>query len=137
MNPSRITFAILLAASFVGCETLHQAGVPGLEQYVKDEDALAAPEYRESFQVDRDPTAFSWLLAHRVRNGMTVSEVSEALGDSGEEFSNSQALKKNANEYQATDIAYRWGPDAQGRSVILFFRDGHLIQFNPRDFGGQ
>lgn len=134
MNHTRWAMAIVLAGGLAGCETLHNAGVPGLEQYVKDEAALAAPEYRERFQVDRDPAAFNWLLNHRVRTGMTLSEVSEALGDSGEEFSGSQDLKKGASEYQATDVAYRWGPDAQGRSVILFFRDGRLIQFNPNDF---
>lgn len=129
--------AVLLAGLLAGCETLHNAGVPGLEQYVKDEAAITAPKYREQFQVDRDPVAFNWLLRNRVRTGMTVGEVSEALGDSGEEFLNSQGLKKNANEYQTTDVAYRWGPDSQGRSVILFFRDGKLIQFNPNDFPGE
>ncbi len=132
-----ITLVLCLAGLLVGCETLHNAGIPGLEQYVKDEVAIAAPEYRERFQVERDPAAFNWLLRHRVRTGMSVGEVSEALGDAGEEFSNSQALKKNANEYQTTDIAYRWGPDSKGRSVILFFRDGKLIQFNPNDFPGE
>ncbi len=135
MQRMKLTWAMLLMGVLVGCETLHQAGVPGLEQYVKDEDAIAAPNYRERFQVDRDPAAFSWLMRHRVRTGMTVAEVSEALGDSGEEFSSSQDLKKGLTEYQTTDVAFRWGPDSEGRSVILFFRDGRLIQFNPNDFG--
>ncbi len=125
---------MLLTGFLVGCETLHHAGVPGLEQYVKDEAAIEAPKQRERFQLDRDPAAFSWLLAHRIQNGMSVSEVGEALGDSGEEFSSSQALKGNAKEYQTTDVGYRWGPDAQGRSVILFFRENHLVNFNPREF---
>ncbi len=128
--------AVLLIGLLAGCETLHNAGVPGLEQYVKDEDAIAAPEYRERFQLDRDPVAFTWLLRHRVRSGMSVMEVNEALGEAGEEFSHSEAYKKHTDGYQSTDVGFRWGPDAKGRSVILFFREGNLVNFNPDEFGG-
>lgn len=124
-------FALMLAA---GCETLHNAGVPGLDGYVKDEAALAAPEYRERFQVDRDPAALTWLLTNRVHNGLTLMEVNEAFGEAGEEFSQTDSMKRNTDGYQSTDVGYRWGPDAKGRSVILFFREGHLVNFNPNEF---
>lgn len=126
--------AVIVVGLAAGCETLHNSGVPGLEQYVNDGVALAAPEYREKFQVDRDPEAFAWLLRNRVRAGMTTMEVNEALGEAGEEFSQTDSIKKNTDGYQSTDVGYRWGPDAQGRSVILFFRDGHLVNYNPSEF---
>jgi hypothetical protein len=124
---------MLLAGVLSGCETLHNAGVPGFDRYIKDEAALAAPEYREKFQVDRDAQAFTWLLRNRVRAGMSVMEVNEALGEAGEEFGHTDAIKKNTDGYQATDVGYRWGPDNNGRSVILFFREGHLVNYNPNE----
>ncbi len=126
--------AAIVVGLAAGCETLHNAGVPGLEQFVKDESVLQAPIYREKFQVDRDPDAFAWLLRNRVRAGMTTMEVNEALGEAGEEFSQTDSIKRNTDGYQSTDTGYRWGPDAQGRSVILFFREGHLVNYNPSEF---
>lgn len=123
------------AASIVGCSVLHQAGVPGLEQYVKDPHAPRVAEEREKYQVHHDGQSLNWLLAHRVHTGQSVAEVSGILGEEGERYWNDTALK-NGGAYLQTDEGYRWGPDSNGRSVILFFRDGKLVNFNPDEFRG-
>ena len=103
---------------------------PAQERFTTGE----AQEYRSQFQIEQDPKAMTALLAHLVENGMTVAAVNDALGESGERYHDDQELKKNAGQYQQTDIAFKWGPDSNGRSVILFFRDGKLINFDPADF---
>ncbi len=125
----------LLTASFVGCSVLHQAGVPGLEQYVKDPHAPHVAEQRENYQVHHDGDSLNWLLAHRVHTGQSVAEISGILGEEGERYWNDRELK-NGSAYLQTDEGYRWGPDSNGRSVILFFRDGKLVNFDPNEFRG-
>ncbi|OYW21556.1 MAG: hypothetical protein B7Z55_05675 [Planctomycetales bacterium 12-60-4] len=89
---------------------------------------------RQQFQIDRDPAALNWLLAHELDTGMSLAAVNEALGESGERVFDDEDLKRHANQYQQTDIGYKWGPDTKGRSVVLFFRDGKLVNFDPDEF---
>lgn len=96
--------------------------------------AVDISERRTAYLIDRDPVAFRWLLATQLENGMSVTAVSEVLGEQGELYSDDRELKTNGGQYHQTDVAYRWGPDRRGRSVILFFRDGKLIHFDPNEF---
>lgn len=86
-------------------------------------------EHRVQFNQERDPKAFRWLLNHAIENGMTVREVEHALGDSGERVFDDVAVKSKHREFLHSDIAYKWGPDSDGNSVVLFFREGRLIQY--------
>lgn len=119
-----------------GCETLQKAGVPGLEGYIKaDPEEVAKEErYRDAFIQSSDHEAFYWLLANRIQSGMYKSEIEQVLGQSGEIETDPRYFKKET--HQALDAAYRWGPDSKGNSVVLFFRDGRLSNFNPEDFSG-
>jgi hypothetical protein len=123
-----------LVTAIPGCVWLHQHGVPGLEMYVKDEREQQVPHYREQFLLERDPEALNWLLANRVQNGMSVMEINHMLGEDGERIERDQRFKVNANEILQTDVAYQWGPDRNGRTIVLFFREGRLIQFRPDEF---
>lgn len=89
---------------------------------------------RQKFLTERDPEAFRWLLAHRIHNEMTHDEVANELGESGERRNDDREYKTNGGFYQTTDVGYQWGPDREGHSVVLFFRDGKLVHFNPNDF---
>lgn len=90
--------------------------------------------YRERYLSDRDPEALEWLLGHVVQQGMTVGDVGEALGQHGEREFDDRSLKTGGHHYRATDVAYRWGPDSNGRTVYLFFRDDKLLNFDPDQF---
>ena len=69
----------LLTAS--GCETLYDAGVPGMESFVNlKARAAEEEEYRQQYQSARSPGAMQWLLANRVASGMSVAEVGKIFG---------------------------------------------------------
>ena len=118
-----------------GCESLHNAGVPGLERYVKADPVKLkkAQSQRDQFVENRDHKALYWLLSNTVQTGMRLGEVEQALGEPGE-FEPDTSRYNSDGVYQTTDTAYRWGPDNQGYSAILFFRDGYVVNFNPKDF---
>jgi hypothetical protein len=127
-------FAVLIFVA-AGCETLQNAGVPGLERYVRRSPEEAAHERmcREKFLTERDHDALYWLLAHRIGNGMRVRQVEDVLGEPGEHEPDTTRIQSDGL-YHTTDLAYRWGPDRRGDSVMLFFRDGYLVNFNPDDY---
>ncbi len=130
-----VGIAVVAFAAGFGCETLQKAGVPGLEQYVKEDPAVIEEEreQREKFSLHQDHKALYWLLANRVGNGMQLHEVEEILGAPGELTTEARQLKSDGL-HQTNDPAYKWGPDSKGYSVILFFRDGHVSNFNPKDY---
>ena len=118
-----------------GCDTLSKAGVPGLESYVKrdPEELKFETAKREEFTLHHDHKALYWLMANRIETGMRLSEVEQILGESGEDVSD-QSYGTKDGIHQTTDSAYSWGPDSEGRSVVLFFREGHLANFNRKDY---
>lgn len=102
-----------------------------------DEDQGSVSEadnHRQQFQIHRDPKALNWLMSHEIETGMSLASVNDILGESGERVFNDTSLKRNANQYQETDIGFKWGPDTNGRSIVLFFRDGKLVNFDPEEF---
>ena len=133
---SNFPAAVLITALLIGgCTTLHNAGVPGLDIYVREDPKAIAfeKEQREKFMVDRDHKAFYWLLSHQIANGMTLHEVEEILGGAGEYISDID-YSKTTGSHQLTDVAYKWGPDNKGRSVIIFFRENHVSNYEQKDY---
>ena len=114
-----ITFTVFVAV--VGCQTLHNAGVPGLEPYIKPDPVEVAKEqsHRENFQTHRDHKALYWLLSNRIANGMQLHEVEEILGGPGE-FTTDFNSNNSDGIHHATDSSYKWGPDSSGYSVVVF-----------------
>lgn len=130
-----ITLSVLTIVVGIGCGVLHNAGVPGLEMYVKKDPAELQHErdQREQFILNQDHKALFWLISHRLDNAMTLSEVEQVLGVPGE-YTADDSYGKSEGLHQTTDMAYKWGPDNRGQSVILFFRDGRLSNFDPKDY---
>ena len=64
---------------------------------------------------------------------MQLHEVEQVLGEPGERETDMSRLKSDGI-YQTTDLVYKWGPDQSGHSVVLFFRDGHLVNFDRQSF---
>jgi len=129
--------AIALVA-ILGCQTLHEAGVPGLEQYAKvDHEAIEkGRSCREKFAVHRDHDSLYWLLAHRIKNGMTLEEVEDVIGESGE-YTTDFKIKDTDGTHQTTDSAYKWGPDSTGKSVVIWFRERRVCNFNSKYYQGK
>ena len=98
-------------------------------------DSPLEAEFRQKFVAERDPAAFKWLLAHRIHNEMSVAEVASVLGEAGERRFDDREYKTNGGNYHTTDVGYQWGPDRTGHTVVLFFRDGKLIHFDPAELG--
>lgn len=113
-----------------GCEGLPSLATPAAP---KLESAESAQRVRYATQQEGD--ALNWLLEHRVNTGMTVSEVEEVIGVAGERIYDDAAFKVSGGQYQSSDVCYKWGPDRTGKSVVLFFRDGRLVNFDPSEFG--
>jgi hypothetical protein len=125
--------SIVLAA--VGCESLYEAGVPGMEQFVdlqarKDEVARYQDEYLES----KSTSSMRWLLANQLESGMTRGAVERVFAEKGERVVNDTWFKARGGLYRRSDRIYKWGPDANGNSVYLGFREGHLVNFRPSEF---
>jgi hypothetical protein len=93
-----------------------------------------ADRYRTRFLTERDPKALDWILTHRLQSGMSRASVEKELGEEGEYQEASKWLKATGGSFRTTDDAYRWGPDASGRSVYLMFRGDVLVNFHPEDF---
>lgn len=93
-----------------------------------------AESYRTKFQTERDPKALDWILQNRLYSGMSRASVAKELGEEGEFQETSKWLKATGGTFRTSDQAYRWGPDADGRSVYLIFRDDVLVNFDPKDF---
>ena len=133
-----LSLAVIALIAVLGCETLHNAGVPGLEAYVKVDPEVVERERscREKFSVNHDHESLYWLLANRVSNGMKLREVEEVLGEAGEYTKDFKGIGSEGIR-QTTDSAYKWGPDNSGFSVVIWFRDGHVSNFNPKDYRKQ
>ena len=127
--------SVVTLIAVLGCETLHNAGVPGLESYVKADPVVVEAERsnREKFTVHRDHKALYWLLANCISNGMQLHEVEHVLGSPGE-FTTDFNGASSDGVHQTTDSAYKWGPDNTGRSVVIWFRDGHVSNFNSKNY---
>jgi hypothetical protein len=125
---------VLIVTIVTGCQVLHYAGVPGLESYVdpgKREREEA--EHREEYQLDQDPDALNWLLTNRVATGMSRRDIGKVLGQEGERQFDDRQFKSNGSQLRVSDRIYRWGPDSDGRSIYLGFRDGKLVNFDSSE----
>ena len=135
----RGSLVLLLAALCVtacGCEALQEAGVPGMEPFIDDTARREEEErHREKFLDQKDPQALKWLLENRIHSGMTVEDVNRIIGEPGErEFSDRWIKNDGDGRYRASDKVYRWGPDNEGRSIYLVFRENLLVNFDSQDY---
>jgi hypothetical protein len=125
---------MLTVGSAVGCASSDPRWQEFFEPFAPQVSVAEINAQRTAFQTDRTPAALDWLLAHQLESGMSVAVVNQAIGETGEKVEQDLALKQHGGQYQATDVGYKWGPDTNGRSVVLFFRDGKLVHFDPTEF---
>jgi hypothetical protein len=89
---------------------------------------------RTEYQTTHSRKALRWLIANKLDAGMSLEDVSHIIGQDGELEQNSGWLKRKHGAYRVDDKAYRFGPDDKGESVYLFFREGKLVNFDPKQF---
>jgi len=90
--------------------------------------------HRSRFQQERAHDDARWLLANRVRQGMSPGDVAGIFGVAGEPVYEDEWLKAGGGQYQLDDETYKWGPDDHGTSYYLMFRGGKLANFDPNQF---
>ena len=133
--PVLLSLSLFTVALLSGCETIEQSSLGRMMPFGKKTNhSPQAAEQRQKFLNERDPDAFRWLLSHRIHTEMTVEQITHELGESGERRLDDREYKTNGGYYQTTDVGYQWGPDRKGHTVVLFFRDGKLINFDPTEF---
>jgi hypothetical protein len=129
---------LLLLVCVSGCGTLDVSNFSkwsdlfGSKSSVRNEE-----EHRQKYQSSRDPAALRWLLAHQIHSGMSVSEVGRVIGEEGRRLYNDDWVKKGGGYYQSGDEAWKWEQDRNGQSLILVFREGRLVNFDPSDYSDQ
>ncbi|MGQ0637214.1 MAG: hypothetical protein ACT4QC_21610 [Planctomycetaceae bacterium] len=133
--PVRLALVLGMAA-FAGCES--PAWVRSLNDAFtmrRAENALAQQEsHRREYVASHSRQSMRWLLGHCVNTGMPYKEVCRALGEDGARESHDTWIKTRGGPYQVGDEVYAFGPDNEGQSVYLVFRDDQLIGFDPDEF---
>lgn len=124
----------LIVFAAAGCGGLSDLSLPGIPSEADLKARFETEqEYRRRYQVDSDPEAIRWLKANRIASGMTVGEVGEVLGEEGRLVIADRKFK-TGNLYRRGDKVYEWGPDSDGASHYLVFREGRLVNFDPEEY---
>jgi hypothetical protein len=129
-----VTVAVL-SFSAGGCGSFSAVNLPdfddmfGAKASVRDEE-----DHRQRYQNSRNPEDLRWLLANRISSGMSVSEVGRIIGQEGRRLYDDTWIKKGGGYYQSGDKAWKWEQDRNGQSLILVFREGQLVNFDPADY---
>ena len=91
-------------------------------------------EHRQEYIGTHSRKSMRWLLYHRVRPGVSYQDVCRLLGEDGERETKDRWLKTNGTNIRIDDEVYRFGPDDQGHTLYLFFRDDRLINYDRDEF---
>lgn len=127
--------SLLLAGLLAGCETSGWAHKLERAFSSRPQTTSADEErYRRKYVGNHDRQALYWLLRHRIDSGMAYGEVCRVLGEEGTRESRDNWIKTNGGNYQLGDDAYAFGPDSDGQTLYLVFRDDKLVNFDPTEF---
>lgn len=131
LNLALVLGCLLLAS----CETLKAPGSTA-DWFARNNKGheREVQSYRTQWQTRRDKAAIRWLLATQIHNGLTPEEVSVRLGEVGVKEQNTREFKKEGDGFRIDDEFYKFGPDREGESYYLGFRDGQLVQFDAQRF---
>jgi hypothetical protein len=128
----------LLTLFVTGCGTVSVPKLPDMGNMFGEKSSLHEEEqHRQNYQSKRDPADLRWILANRISSGMSVSEVGRKIGEEGRRLYDDTWIKKGGGHYQSGDEAWKWEQDRNGQSLILVFREGRLVNFDPSDYEKQ
>jgi hypothetical protein len=126
----------LISLSGMGCENFHQTGASNGWTLFNSADTFREEEeqYRDRFVTEGDSQAVRWLLKNRIASGMELHDVNQILGQKGARQFDDGWIKNNGGTFRQSDRVYKWGPDGEGKTYMLVFRDDHLVNFNSDDY---
>ena len=123
---------VMLTLFVSGCGMMSIPKLPDMDDMFGGKSSLHEEElHRQNYQSKRDPAELRWLLANRISSGMSVSEVGRIIGEEGRRLYDDNWIKKGGGFYQSGDEAWKWEQDRNGQSLILVFREGRLVNFDP------
>lgn len=138
VKPIQTALAIVCicpALCATGCSSVDSVSLASIASLFDGESQQRMEEeHRSRFQASRSPDDLNWLLHHHIENGMTPSEVSRVIGEEGQRVYSDSWIKNSGGHYHAGDETWKWGPDRQGNSVYLVFRERRLVNFDPSEF---
>lgn len=126
--------AALLSSLLCGCQSLGGLTHELVYGFEPDDYSQLEEKHRKLYQTERSRDSLHWLLANRVRQGMTHADIARVIGEDGTYEENARWLKANSTIYREDDELFRFGPDDRGQSIYLPFREGKLVNFDPRQF---
>lgn len=115
-----------------GCESVMESGA-NFGRRVTEVEKVDASDQRLLYKTDGDAEALNWLLRNEIRQGMPIADVNQILGEDGERQYDAGWVKNNGS-FRVDDEVYKWGPDSDGQSIYLVFRNGHLTNYDPSQF---
>lgn len=95
----------------------------------KEEEA-----HRREYLSTHSRRSMHWLLGNCVETGMSHNEVSRILGEEGIREAKDNWVKTKGGTYQLGDEVYGYGPNSDGETVYLVFRDNQLVSFEGGEF---
>lgn len=126
--------ACVVSLAFAGCESPSWTHSLNESFHARSADGPRTEEdHRREYVATHSRKSLRWLLSHCVNTGMSYAEVCHALGEEGEVRKKDPAMKTGVN-VRIDDEVYEFGPDSEGRVLVLFFREDRLINFDPSDF---
>ncbi|MFT5092730.1 MAG: hypothetical protein ACI93T_001551 [Porticoccaceae bacterium] len=129
---------VSLTLFVTGCGTVSIPKLPDIDDMFGEKSSLRETEqHRQNYQSTRDPDDLRWILANRISSGMSVTEVGRFIGEEGRRIHDDNWIKKGGGHYQSGDKAWKWEQDRNGQSLILVFREGRLVNFDPSAYAEQ
>jgi len=126
---------LLFLVMFAGCESaswvrsLNDAFSRQAEQDRRSEEV-----FRKRYRETHDRKALHWLLSHRIESGMSYGDVCKIIGEDGTREGRDTWLKAKGGAFQLGDEVYAFGPDSEGQTVYLAFREDRLYNFDSLAF---
>lgn len=126
---------VILFGTVSGCESFGEIKLPGMTTSAElNQEKKLAQEHREQFQINGSPEAIRWLKANRIQTGMSLQTVEQVIGNPGERVYDDDRYKARDDRYHIGDETYKWGPDSNGNSHLLVFRNNRIVNYNPKEF---
>ena len=130
-----ICYAALISVCGTGCQNLQQTESKNGWTFFNSANRLQeAEQYRDRFVTEGDSQAVRWLLKNHIAGGMKLQDVNQILGQEGVRQFDDGWIKNHGGTFRQSDQVYKWGPDSEGKTYMLVFRDNHLLNFNPDDY---
>lgn len=91
-------------------------------------------QYREEYAATHSPKSMRWLLSHCVEMGMSYKKVCQIMKEEGAPVTGDKSVLSGGGNYRVGDEVYAFGPDTNGKTVYLVFREDRLVNYDRSEF---